>query len=353
MTDHPILSFYSPEMVLCFDLGQYQSLRWRPKYDSPGEFELHTNAKHFSRVYRGQLILRADRPKETVKVEGIVVEGNSLVLTGRFLSAVLSDASISKRYMFNCTIEEAVRKLVAEQYGRTPRTLTMKLAAARGFSERITAQVSLKNLLIVSTAMAKAGGLGFRVYAVPAEQCLYFEMYKGIDRTEAQAENARVTFSNVYFNIDSPRYEENEANYKNYAIVCGSGEGDNRTIVEVDRTGGEDRRELLVDARDLIREEGQTDAQYREILAQRGREKLNEHNRIQSFEVGIKSSSQFRYKEDWDLGDVVTGKQTEWGVAMDQRITEVEEVFEGDAMSVTPTMGTPAPETYNLEDNIE
>ena len=83
------------------------------------------------------------------------------------------------------------------------------------------------------------------------------------------------------------------------------------------------------------------------------REKLNEHNRIQSFEVGIKSSSQFRYKEDWDLGDVVTGKQTEWGVAMDQRITEVEEVFEGDAMSVTPTMGTPAPETYNLEDNIE
>lgn len=195
MTDHPILSFYSPEMVLCFDLGQYQSLRWRPKYDSPGEFELHTNAKHFSRVYRGQLILRADRPKETVKVEGIVVEGNSLVLTGRFLSAVLSDASISKRYMFNCTIEEAVRKLVAEQYGRTPRTLTMKLAAARGFPERITAQVSLKNLLIVSTAMAKAGGLGFRVYAVPAEQCLYFEMYKGIDRTEAQAENARVTFS--------------------------------------------------------------------------------------------------------------------------------------------------------------
>ena len=49
----------------------------------------------------------------------------------------------------------------------------------------------------------------------------------------------------------------------------------------------------------------------------------------------------------------MTGKQTEWGVAMDQRITEVEEVFEGDAMSVTPTMGTPAPETYNLEDNIE
>lgn len=123
--------------------------------------------------------------------------------------------------------------------------------------------------------------------------------------------------------------------------------------MELDRTNGEDRRELLVDARDLSKGDGQTDAEYTEVLLQRGAEKLDEHNRIQSFEAGIKSSSQFQYKTDWDLGDIVTGQKTDWGVAMDQRITEVEEVFEGDAMSVTPTMGTPAPETYNLEDNIE
>lgn len=353
MTEHPTLSFFSPEMVLCFDLGKYKSLRWRPKYDSPGEFELHTNAKHFPNIYRGQLVLRADRPKETVRVEGVLIEGNELVITGSFLSVVLKDAAITTRYTFNCSIETAIRKLVAEQYGRVGRTLPLKLAPAAGFSEPITAQVSLKNLLTVTTAMAKAGGLGFRVYADPAEQCLYFELYKGIDRTESQEENARVTFSNVYFNIDRPRYEENEANYKNYAIVCGEGEGSARTIVEVDRTNGEDRRELLVDARDLFQEEGQSDADYKAVLLQRGAEKLDEHNRIQSFEVGIKSSSQFRYKTDWDLGDIVTGKQTTWGISMDQRITEVEEVFEGDAMSVTPTMGTPAPETYNLEDNIE
>lgn len=63
-------------------------------------------------------------------------------------------------------------------------------------------------------------------------------------------------------------------------------------------------------------------------------------------------ASQFRYMEDWNLGDIVTGKQTAWGVAMDQRITEIEEVYENDAMTVTPTMGNPAPETFNLEDNI-
>lgn len=351
MAEHPILSFYSPALELCFDLGKYKSLRWRPMYDKPGEFELHTSASLFPVVACGQLILRPDRPKETVKVEGVEIEDGDLIITGRFLSAVLEDAGIISLYNFDCTIEDAMRQLVQEQFNRVSRTLPMKLATAGGFSATIQCQVSLKNLLTVLQAMAKAGGLGFRVYADPEEQAQFFEVYEGVDRTAGQEENARVTFSNVYFNIADPRFQENEANYKNYAIVCGSGEGANRIIVEVDRTNGEDRRELLVDARDLSQGE-QTADQYKAVLTQRGHDKLDEHNRIQSFEAGIKSSSQFRYMEDWGLGDIVTGEQTEWGVAVDQRVTEVEEVYENDAMTVTPTLGAPAPEAYNLEDNI-
>ena len=279
MADHPILSFYSPELVLCFDLGKYKSLRWRPMYDKPGEFELHTSPHLFQRVERGQLILRADRPKETVRVEGVEIEGGALIITGRFLSCALADAGIRTQHRFDCPIEDAMRQLIQEEYNRVPRTLPMKLAAAGGFPATIQCQVSLKNLLTVLQAMAKAGGLGFRVYADPEEQTLYFEVYEGVDRTEGQEDNARVTFSDVYFNIDKPHYTENEANYKNYAIVCGAGEGMNRTIVEVDRTNGEDRRELLVDARDLSQGE-QTAAQYAAVLTQRGNDKLDETGRM-------------------------------------------------------------------------
>ena len=351
MAEKPILSFYSPEMVLCFDLGQYKSLRWRPMYDRPGEFELHTSPALFSQIYRGQLILRPDRPKDTVRVERIDIENGDLIVSGRFMSCVLENAAVKKLYNFNGKIESAMRQLVTEQYGRIGNTLHIKLAAAGNFPAVIQAQVSLKNLLAVLQAMAKAGGLGFRVFADPTEQCLIFEVYEGLDRTEQQEQNERVIFSDEYHNIEKPRYQEDETQYKNYAIVCGEGEGAARTIVEVDRTNGEDRRELLVDARDLQRGE-QTAAQYAAVLRQRGADKLDEHRRVQSFEVGIKSSSQFRYMEDWNLGDIVTGKQTAWGVAMDQRITEIEEVYENDAMTVTPTMGNPAPETFNLEDNI-
>lgn len=351
MAEKPILSFYGPDLVLHFDLGLYNSLRWRRKYFEPGEIELHTSPAYFTRVQRGQLILRPDRPKEAARVEGVSIKNGDLVITGRFLESMLQDAAITSLYNFNGLLEAAMRQLVAEQYGRVPRVLPLRLGPLQGHTERIQAQVSLKNLLTVEEAMAKAGGLGFRVYPDPAQKCLFFEVYKGVDRTEGQAQNARVVFSDTYHNIDSPEYSENEAAYKNYAIVCGEGEGADRVIVEVDRTNGEDRRELLVDARDLSKGE-RTAAEYQAELYQRGCDKLDENALVRNFETGIKSSSQFRYMVDWDLGDIITGEQTEWGMKMDQRATEIEEVYENDAMSVTPTLGTPAPETYNLEDNI-
>lgn len=76
----PILSFFSNELVHCFDLGEYKSLRWRPMYDKIGEFELHTSPSLFAKVKCGQLILRPDRPKETVKVEGIDIESGNVSL---------------------------------------------------------------------------------------------------------------------------------------------------------------------------------------------------------------------------------------------------------------------------------
>ena len=137
MAEQPILSFYSQELVLCFDLGKYRSLRWRPMYDKPGEFELHASPSLFPMVETGQMILRPDRNKETVKVEGVEVKNDDLIITGRFLSACLEDAGIRTLYNFDCTIEDAMRQLVEEQYNRVTRTLPMKLATAGGFPATI------------------------------------------------------------------------------------------------------------------------------------------------------------------------------------------------------------------------
>lgn len=350
MPQKPIISFFSPTLGFEFDVGKYSSLRWRRKYFEPGEFEIHTSAGIFNKVYRGQLLLRPDR-KEAGVIQGIDISDSGLVITGRFLSIFLQDAAIRSIYNFNTTNEAAMRQLVQEQYNRVKRPLPISLGELHGFADKIQTQVSLKNLLTVVEAMGRAANLGFIVYPEVSTRRLVFDVYRGTNHSVLQTENTRVVFSNRYKNITGPEYKEDDSLYKNYAIVAGEGEGTARVIVDVDRTGGEPPRELLVDARDLSRGE-QTEAAYRAALAQRGAEKLDENALTQSFETGIKSTSQFTYLQDWDLGDIVTAEQTDWGLQTDQRVTEVEEVYENNGFSATPTLGTPLPETFKLEESI-
>ena len=147
MAENPILSFFAPDLTLVFDLGKYTSLRWRAKYFEPGEFELHTSPDYFGLVKYGQIVLRDDR-KDGAVVEGIQVQTGDLVITGRFLAAKLADAGVRDVYNLNCTIEAAMRKMVAEQYGRTQRTLSIKLPQAGGYTPTIQAQISRKKIRI-------------------------------------------------------------------------------------------------------------------------------------------------------------------------------------------------------------
>ena len=60
-----------------------------------------------------------------------------------------------------------------------------------------------------------------------------------------------------------------DSNYKNYAVVAGSGEGDQRQIVLVDESNGEKLKRLYVDARDLQQQEGMSHQQYVETLSKK------------------------------------------------------------------------------------
>ena len=157
--------------------------------------------------------------------------------------------------------------------------------------------------------------------------------------------SAPVIFSYSFENISIHASRGGSDGYCNYAIVGGEGEGANRVIVEVDQTNGEDRRELWVDAKDLQKGD-LSDADYRAQLIQRGTEKLAEAARVENFSAAAVDTANFAYLTDWDLGDIVSFEK--WGLRLDQRITEVEEVDEGGVFTVTPVCGNPLPETLDL-----
>jgi hypothetical protein len=50
-----------------------------------------------------------------------------------------------------------------------------------------------------------------------------------------------------------------------------------------------------------------------------------------------------KYKEDYDLGDIVTNINKKWGVKLDTRIEEIEEVYEDGNEKINVVFGDEAP----------
>ena len=227
------------------------------------------------------------------------------------------------------------------------------LGEKQGLGDVVTLQVSYKDLYTYLMKLSACSNLGFRVRGDYKEKQFYFEVYEGKDHSENQTGNKRVIFSEVYRNINKATFTTNSQNYKTHAIVFGDGEGTARTIMEaaIDPAAeGWERREVMVDARDIQRD-GLTEAQYQSALIQRGNEKLAEYGIVECLEAVTLPNVNFAYKIDYDLGDIVTVDKKAWGIKMDKRITEIQEVYENGGMQVIPTFGDPLPDAVDLSNN--
>lgn len=349
------LLIYDPNIVNVGVIDSFSSLRWRRKYFEPGEFELHCSATadNLAVLAPGNIIHRLDR-KEAGIIEGIVVGestagGEEITVTGRMGTSLLCQRIITPTINYSGSVELGMRKVVSDNAITARPVDYLTLGAAQGYTETCAFQATGKNVLTTLTALAKSSGLGHILRLdVPNRQWI-FEVYKGTDKSVTQTAGPYVLFSDEFGNIDGPQYTYNEQAFKNFAYVAGEGDGSARVIVEVDQTNGGPRRELWVDARDLQKGE-LTDTQYQAQLTQRGLEKLAEAARSESFEAAAVDTANFEYLTNWNLGDIVSFEK--WGLLLNQRITEVEEVYENSVVTITPVCGTPLPETLDLGDDV-
>lgn len=270
---------------------------------------------------------------------------NEITVKGRFLSSYMDRRLIKKTVNFSGYIEVAMRQLYS---GCIPIPL-VELGSMNGFTERAEFQVTMKNLLAYENKLSRAGAIGFRFRPDFVNHKIIFETYQGKDRTLSQHENNRVIFSEDYNNLNNAIYKYNSQNLKTFAIVGGQGEGDARTYYELGGGEGYDLREVFVDAKDL-NPDGMTAAQYKAALLQRAQETLNESIVSESLECETEAAINFTYKEDYDLGDIVTVRKKKWNLYMNQRITELSEVYEYGGMTVVPTFGDPLPEKIKWDE---
>lgn len=337
-----------------YRIGQLEnetSLIWTRKCFEPGTFELHApiTDRNLSLLSKGNIVSYSGA-KEAGTIEDLELEEsdikNEITAKGRFLSSYMDRRLIKTTYNFNGRAEDAMFGL----YDYCVAIPLVEKAAKKGFTERIQFQATMKNLLLYQTKIAKSSNIFFRFRPDFVNHKIIFETYKGTDHSVAQNTNKRVIFSEEYNNLKNVIYKYNDQALKTYAVVGGAGEGSERKYVTVGGGSGLNLREVFVDARDLQQGDLST-ADYEATLKQRGYDELNKDIVAESLESETEPSINFQYKEDYDLGDIVTVRKKKWGLYTNQRITEIQEVYEYGVGYIVPTLGSPLPETIDWRDD--
>ena len=126
-------------------------------------------------------------------------------------------------------------------------------------------------------------------------------------------------------------------NKKNHAIVLGEGEGEARVRVDVDLSAGEQKRSMFVDARDILREEGETDDSYNARLAARGYEKLLEQKGTWTCAMNPLPQE---FGTLYDLGDIITVLLPDYDLRLQSRLTRFTQQSQNNVIDTILEVGT-------------
>lgn len=339
------LYVYDESLQLLGVVSRYRSLRWRRKYFEPGEVELHIPicSENLKLLVTGRYLIRKDADEGAV-ITGIELSGEDLSVSGRMMSQLLGRRVIYPRIQFSGTAESAMRQIVTANTAGDRALPLLTAANVQGFTPMVDFDTVGVNCVSALTVICKASGLGYRIRPDIPGKVLRFEVYQGVDRSLAQTENPHVTLSDEH--LADPTYICDKSTWKNVAYVY-----TDTDVMTVDRSDGEGKRELWVNGNDINPSDYTTQDAYQAALQQRGDDRLAELPILESFESSLQSAD-LGYKEDWDLGDILTVRMTRWDKTAFARVSEVEEIYEGGTTEIIPVLGSPLPEKLVLGDGF-
>ncbi|KNF09298.1 phage-like protein [Gottschalkia purinilytica] len=303
----------------------------------------------------GNIIWKKDDLEAGV-IETKSVLGEDITVSGPFLTSYLGRRIIwGTFYAENYTFEHLMRIMVNTNCINvvpSDRVIPyLKLGRLNFFKETTSYQASYKNILTELEEISNKSGLGYRVEFNPFDKQLLFQVYQGLDRTEGQKVNSPCIFSQEFENVMEQDYTKSLTDYRNVALIGGQGEGMNRKLVDIGLYSGLERYEMFVDARDIQdkvqnesgEEKNLTEEEVKNLLIERGKQKLAECKKIESFNSVINLNSNLEYKKDFDLGDIVTMSSQRLRVILSTRITEIEEVYTRNETNINIVFGNDVP----------
>lgn len=339
-------------------INKFNMIQYNPKYSDIGSFELSCalNEENKSLIVEDNILWIEDEYAGVIQYIDKSSD-NEIKAKGKLLSVVLNWRTVIKTYEANKLTTGIFEELVRLNFMADDERKIEGFTFINNVTDNtaIRYQVTGKSLSDIFQPLSETYDIGYEVYLNMEEKAFEFTLFRGKDLTIGNKDgNKPVIFGTDFNNILKSEYVSDNNNYRNVAYVAGEGEGENRVVVEVKQTesAGFFRREIVVDARDIQKANSisrMTDEEYNELLQQRGKEKLSEFRKVESYDAELMSDARtgFVYGKDYFLGDTVSVVDKNLGVILSAKITEVTVTFAEDGYTVEPTFGFGLPTLYD------
>lgn len=268
----------------------------------------------------------------------ITVKGKSLLgkATKRIVNPIYSTTSAKPERIVYDLIN---KNMIATGINRSFPFLSIQVPIDFGL-DAISYQNSYGNVADEVNSLLEGNSICVREIQIDLENPKsQLQFYKGRDLSG----DGGIEFSLDNEGLKSESLTRETADYSNVAYVFGEGEGAKRKQVIVSKLStnsiGYDVSEIYVDARDLQqtytddsgKEVTLTDAQYKEQLTQRGNKNLYDHAEV--IQIGGEANYNnlnFKYEEDYKVGDIVRQTNPRFGISKASTLTEMQETWDAD-----------------------
>ena len=359
-------------------IDEMASLLWHVKYFDVGTFNLLApitdNNKRL--LTEGNIIVKHDGKREVTDAAGgiwrraaqityvhITKDENGLEqieAQGYMLSQWLNKRCISPQIVATATNQSIINTMVKNNCGsgastkrRFPRFIMLAQETMAGSAVEYANEVYAKLGQEVK-ARAQAGKLGYDILINERSRQYGFYLYKGKDLTAKNSEgNTPCIFSRDFDNVNEQEYTASIENCGNFIYIQGAADDSGSqpvTTVDGEGASGLELTEVFCDATDIARkyQSGETEVTiplntYLQMLKTRAAAELENYGKIINFVSTINTNSNLKFKQDFDLGDRITCKETKWGIQIDARITEVTEIYQKGAEEIEATFGDSLP----------
>lgn len=331
---------------------------WASRYYKCGDFQITVPATtEFLKLLAESYFIVNDEDKDNVGIiEDYVIKntkelGDQITITGRFSPMILGKRIIAEQTQLNGYVQNGIRNLIKTNVINPTKTARKISCVELGayneeINEKLKMQITGDNLLTKIEEIAETFSIGFKMPLRKGK--FYFELYKGVDRSYKQIENPWVIFSDEYDNLTESEYVYYTTDFKNVFLIATEGEGLERKKLWGATNDNEteitdlDRNEVYVDQRNMSsNEEDITEKEYYEQMNLEGKDNLTTITQAFSGKVMLNN---YKYGKpenggDFFLGDIVTIKNSKWGIYINARIVEVIENQTSEGRTLTLTFG--------------